>query len=341
MNDTPIQILIVDDSAIFRNLWSIVFKPHSNLKVVGVAENGQVALEKIKNLRPQLVLLDIEMPIMDGFATLEAIKRDYPEIKVIIASSLSLPSSEAAIKCLTMGASDYVTKPTQAEIDSVGKILIDKILNLFKKKEIKQIQLSNHKIEMKHLQIIAIGSSTGGPNALLEVLRNLSPEITAPIMITQHMPPLFTKSLADKIGKDTKRKTQEGKTGLILEKNCIYIAPGDFHMGVSLLNGSYVITTNQKPPENFCRPAVDPMFRSISDIFGANALAIILTGMGQDGLEGCKILKAKGAPILAQDQESSVVWGMPGAIVQAQLANQVLNIKQIAPKILEIYKKYP
>lgn len=348
-----IRVLVVDDSALMRRVITDLLNADPELEVIGMAGNGEQAIAKADQLQPDLVTLDIEMPVLDGLGVLREWRRMHKNIPVIMFSTLSERGSAATLEALALGASDYVTKPAGVTgvMEAGGRIKEDLIprIKAICQKRLAPPKASTPLVERKptpsvrplsplvapgRIEILAIGVSTGGPNALEELIPALGKVFPIPVVIVQHMPPLFTKNLAQRLALASGMNCMEGQTGQIVNAGEVYIAPGGFHMIVERVREGVGLRLNEDPPENSCRPAVDPLFRSVANVYGARCLAVVLTGMGQDGLKGCEVLREVGAQILAQDEASSVVWGMPGAIVGAGLADRVLPLKDLAAEII-------
>jgi two-component system chemotaxis response regulator CheB len=351
-----IRVLVVDDSVVIRRLVTNALEDDPDLEVVGVAANGSIALQRIPQYNPDILTLDIEMPEMDGLETLRHLRRDYPQLRVIMFSTLTERGAAVTLEALTLGASDYVTKASnEGSLDrSMARLreeLIPKIKQFFllpgrgrvaARPEPAHVPASLTPTRIRPIQqsmtmrpkVVAIGVSTGGPNALGAILPHIPAEFPLPILIVQHMPPLFTRFLADRLSSSCRLPVKEASQGDPLAPGRILIAPGDFHLKVAGNGSGTHVYLDQSPPQNSCRPAVDALFSSIGEVYGGAVIAVILTGMGQDGLRGAEILKAQGASILAQDEASSVVWGMPGAIVNAGLADCVLPLDHVVPEIL-------
>jgi two-component system, chemotaxis family, protein-glutamate methylesterase/glutaminase len=354
-----IRILVVDDAVVFRRTISEELSNDPALEVVGTASNGRIALERMPQVSPDLVILDVEMPEMDGLATLAALRKTYPRLPVIMFSALTERGAEATLDALSLGATDYFTKPAsaglEASLEVIREQLIPKIKALFAsargktgaktepclsvvppKSVVRQPEgraPPRPAAQSGPVEVLAIGTSTGGPNALAEVFSALPADFPIPIVIVQHMPPMFTRLLAERLSAQFQIRVQEGSSGTTLEPGHAWIAPGDHHMIVVRDNQRTRILLNQDPPENSCRPAVDVLLRSVAKAFGPNSLTVILTGMGQDGLRGCEAIREAGGQILAQDEASSVVWGMPGHVARAGLADRVLPLSIIADEI--------
>lgn len=340
----PIRVLIVDDSAVVRHQLSEVLVADPDIVVAGTAGSGQLALSRIPELKPDLVTLDIEMPGMDGLETLVEIRKRYPKLPVIMFSVWTGPGAVATVEALARGASDYATKPSRAGSiegarERVRQELVPKIKALcaprepFRSPE-QTPALVTPAQPSSRIDVIAVGSSTGGPNALAELVPQFPEDFPVPVLIVQHMPAMFTHLLAARLSSLSRLKVQEGRDGQKLEKGQVWIAPGDYHMTVLRKGTDCVLGLNQDPPENSCRPAVDVLFRSVAQAFGENALAIVLTGMGADGTRGSAAIREAGGVVVAQDEASAVVWGMPGSVVAAGLADRICPLSGIAPEIL-------
>jgi len=339
------KIMLVDDSALIRRFYKMAVSGNDDIIASLEAEDGQKAIELARVSQPDVIILDIEMPVMDGLTALPKILEVSPKSKVIISSTLTNRNAEISLKAMSLGAADYIEKP-RAETDKLQfqSDLIEKIRAL--------AVADSYKIETENLprhnessdndmlpDAIAIGCSTGGPQALDSLFRVLKNKITdQPIFITQHMPPTFTKFLADNISRASGASCCEAEDGMEVGRGKIYLAPGDYHMTVKRENEKPVIRLNQNDPENFCRPSVDPMLRSVVDVYGRRVLAVIMTGMGQDGMEGVRQVVEKGGRVIIQDKESSVVWGMPGAVAKEGLHEAMYPLDRLGYKILEICK---
>ena len=339
-----IRVLVVDDSFVVRRVVTDELTAQPDIEVAGTAATGKIALDKMTELNPDLVILDIEMPEMDGLTALSHLRESHPKTPVIMFSSLTELGAAATLEALSRGASDFFAKPggpggLEASRKVIRAELIPAIRALCERKSAtpsvrdkspKVISPSRPPAEASRIDLLAIGASTGGPNALAELFAALPANFPIPILVVQHMPPMFTQMLAERLSKNSKIPTVEAKSGMELEPGKAWIAPGDYHL-VIVQEGTKVRTKiHQEPPENACRPAVDPLFRSVASVYGRHSLAVVLTGMGQDGLRGCDAIRAAGGQILAQDEATSVVWGMPGFIVRAGLADKVLPLSLIA-----------
>lgn len=339
---SKVGILIVDDSAVIRGMLTKILGAYDFISILGTASDGDMAIKKARELKPDIILLDIEMPVMDGLTALPILVKENPEAKVIIVSSLTSVGSKTTIQALSLGATDFVAKPSARSLggnkEVVENELISKIRILGRRRvktivETKdRVRFANVKLEKEkpRPEILVIGASTGGPHALGVVLPKIRISYPIPIVIVQHMPPLFTRLLAERLEKETGRTCKEAQEGEKLEPGHIYIAPGDFHLVIGVNNKSEkIFHLNQLAPVNFCRPAVDPLFESAAKVYGRNLAGAVLTGMGEDGKRGSEAIRNAGGFIIAQDEGTSVVWGMPGSVVKNGFANNVLPLDEI------------
>jgi len=341
----PVRILVVDDSVVIRKLLSETLSGDRALEVVATASDGRIALAKIPLLKPDLITLDIEMPVMNGLETLAAVRKLYPKLPVIMFSTLTEHGAAATLDALSLGASDYANKPSNTgnpavAIERIRAELIPKIKALCGVAPLKLLPLPGSRPVTKprvrsnaRIDIVAIGTSTGGPNALAEVLPRIANDFPVPIVVVQHMPPIFTRLLAERLASRSNIPVEEGSAGTILESGHAWIAPGNFHMTVIRAGTAARLNLNQGPPENSCRPAVDVLFRSVAAAFAANVLAVVMTGMGADGVLGSQQIRDAGGEVIIQDEASSVVWGMPGLVHASGLSDAAYPLDQLAPEI--------
>lgn len=343
------RVMVVDDSVVVRRLVSDALATDPSIEVVGTAPNGRIALAKIPQVNPDLITLDIEMPELDGLATLPLLRAKYPKLPVIMFSTLTQRGAAATLDALRLGATDWVTKPS-----NVGSVmmaqqrirdeLIPKIHNLTGHVSLPhQSTMDLHipptvvkptpQLGMKRIDIVCIGVSTGGPNALAAVIPMLPRDLGVPVVIVQHMPALFTALLARRLSVGTGMPVEEGRMMGLVVPGKAWLAPGDWHMVVERKDDRTLIGLNQAPPENSCRPAVDVLFASVAKLYGGRVLGVVLTGMGQDGLRGGEKIVDAGGSLIIQDEATSVVWGMPGAIARAGLAEEILPLDRIAQNI--------
>lgn len=339
---------MVDDAVVMRRLISSVLEAHPDLEVVGTAASGMMALTKIPQCNPDLVTMDVEMPDMDGLQTVSEIHRLYPKLPVIMFSTLTQRGAVQTVEALARGAVDYVAKPAnvgnvQEAVARLNSDLVPKILACVRPARLPanigrpaplggKSQLGTNKRVPSG--IVAIGCSTGGPNALHCVVPLFPENLSVPVVMVQHMPAGFTSLLAKRLSESSPLRVDEVVDGQEIESGRVYLAPGGRHFELRAKGTSIVAHLHDGPPENSCRPAVDVLFRSVAAIYGPRSLGVVLTGMGQDGLRGSRSIREAGGQILVQDRESSVVWGMPGSVAEAQLADEILDLHAIAPAIL-------
>jgi len=393
----PLRVMVVDDSSVVRGLLTRLLEQQPDIEVISSVSDGQMAVNSLRRQPVDVIILDIEMPRMDGLTALPMLLEAHPDVQVIVASTLTAKNAEISLQALERGAADYLTKPSSTHggsMDTFNRQLVEKVIALgyasrghprpvlpaaparkiapspdYKpstrplgrqyrpsirpvRPRIRVVERRPGAAEQEKVapvlpkaqpqeivlraagksrpRIIAIGSSTGGPQALIKIFGELGQEISVPVMITQHMPPTFTKILAEHIGRASGLTCKEAEDGDVLKPGQIYIAPGDYHMLLTMRKDLPTIRIEQGPPVNFCRPAVDPMFSSIARIFGPSSLAMVLTGMGQDGLAGAREIVDAGGTLIAQDESTSVVWGMPGAVATRGLCSAVLPLESIA-----------
>lgn len=387
-NPDAYRVMVVEDSIVIRGLINRVLESDADIKIAASVGDGEEAIKALKQNPIDVVVLDIEMPVMDGMTAIPHLLAIDPHVKIIMASTLTQRNAEISIKALELGAADYIPKPSSSrELTAAADFkreLVDKVKALAKHARrsgvrteagpkpmlfraaqtqaapktafkaqgqaapahetlIKPIEKAGDRAAalrpwpaLMRPEILAIGSSTGGPQALFVVIKQMGANLSQPVVITQHMPASFTTILADHISKQCGVNCQEAKEGDELLPGHYYLAPGDFHMIISSAAGKKRILLNQEPPENFCRPAVDPMLRSLVQVYGKNILATILTGMGSDGAKGCEKVAQAGGAVIAQDEATSVVWGMPGAAANSGVCSAILPLSQIGETIKKI-----
>jgi two-component system, chemotaxis family, protein-glutamate methylesterase/glutaminase len=340
----PVRVLIVDDSVVVRKLVCEALASSAQVQVAGTASNGAIALAKIPQLNPEVITLDIEMPGLNGIQTLVEIRRLYPKLPVIMFSTLTEQGAAITLEALSLGASDYVTKPTNSEslakaMEQVGRELAGKIVSLAGRDRnsatiLPRFWVAKRRAAGQPIRVLAIGSSTGGPNALAEVIPRLPADFPVPVVVVQHMPPMFTHLLAERLNSQSGLEVREAVAGKELEPGQVWIARGDYHMTLARLGTAVILKLNQGTPENSCRPAVDVLFRSVAQVFGPAVLAVVMTGMGCDGARGAALVREAGGEILVQDEATSVVWGMPGAVVSAGVADKICPLPEISQEII-------
>ncbi len=372
-----LRVLVVDDTIVYRKSVSDIIEEIPGVELAGVAHNGKIALDKIAMLKPDLLTLDIEMPVMNGLEVLAELKKRFPNVGAVMLSTLTADGSEMTLKALELGAFDFILKPQSKNLVEGKreiKRLLQPILDAYAKSRsarhllqskvgtgattrstltggstngagasIARSNLVKPKIATKRKgksEIITIGISTGGPNALNQMLPMLPADINVPVLIVQHMPPVFTKSLATSLDKKCKLKVKEAEDREAIEPNVVYIAPGGKQMKlVAAADGrNRLIKITDDPPENSCKPSVDYLFRSIGDYYVGRTTAVIMTGMGSDGTKGLEILNNKGAHIIAQNEATCVVYGMPKAPAEKGYADVVVPLGKIAEEILKSVK---
>ncbi len=396
-----LRILVVDDSAVVRRILCDIISADPGLEVVGVAENGAIALARLPQLEPDLITLDIEMPELDGLETLTAVRKRYPRLPVVMFSTLTQRGASATIDALTRGASDYVTKPSNSGSisearQSIRDQLLPKIKTLCARSSnssrpaaplsglhasparpqpglppsgvrspanttahtsgIRSLAalsstpppsgyrplpaasgartLSPPRTGSWRVDVVVIGISTGGPNALAQLLPALPGDLAVPVIIVQHMPPMFTALFAERLAKVSQVVVREAAGGERLGPRQAWLAPGGFHLEVGGSPAGCFLRIHTDAAENSCRPAADVLFRSAAAAYRASVLGVVMTGMGEDGTKGCEAIRSAGGQVIAQDEETSVVWGMPGSVVRTGLADKVLPLDELAGEIL-------
>ena len=381
------RVLVVDDSVVIRKILTEILAADPLIDVAGTASNGAMALRKLSQAKPDLVTLDIEMPEMDGLETLRNIRRDYPRLPVIMFSSLTHKGASATLDALSLGASDYITKPANvasvtAGMDAIREQMIPKIYALCRLgaarpltrpavslvRDVRAVPsrpsaeeptlrstisglaaqaaptppaslatsgsvMARRPARQRRVDAVVIGSSTGGPNALAVLWSGLLSTLAIPVLVVQHMPPMFTTLLAERLTRIGTVNTREAVHDGAVTPGACWLAPGDHHMLVERSQTGDCVRLNQAAPESSCRPAVDPLFRSAARLYGPGVLAVVLTGMGSDGRLGAEAVRAAGGQVIVQDEASSVVWGMPGTIANAGLADAVVPLERIAAEI--------
>ncbi|CAG37373.1 protein-glutamate methylesterase/protein-glutamine glutaminase [Desulfotalea psychrophila] len=361
-----LRVLVVDDTILYRKIVSDLLREIPGIEVIGVAHNGKIALDKIRLSKPDLITLDIEMPVMNGIELLEHLK-DIPDAPgAVMLSTLTSDGSRMTMKALELGAFDFILKP-QEKTPAANKAALanslKQIVKTYRLRNIgfsrtrattpasrlsprttikREIKTTDRSIKKGKAEIVVIGISTGGPNALTNMLPQIPGNIGVPILIVQHMPPVFTASLATSLNKKCQIEVKEAEDGEAIQPGIAYIAPGGKQMKISASKNGVerLIKITNDPPENSCRPSVDYLFRSVGDYFIGRATAVIMTGMGADGTKGLEVLMAKGAHSIGQDEESCVVYGMPKSVADAGLIDTVCPLNKIAQEIVHTVKLY-
>jgi two-component system chemotaxis response regulator CheB len=362
--------MVVDDSVVIRGMISRWISTEPDMEVAASLRTGLDAVNQIERIKPDVAVLDIEMPELDGISALPQLLAKKRDLIIIMASTLTRRNAEISFKALSLGASDYIPKPEStreaAAAETFHHDLIQKIRHLGAKvrrtaspasahaspplapvlaREVRpsaapvaQAQLMRRPFSMLAPRVLLIGSSTGGPQALMSLVTEIGPVIDRfPVLITQHMPPTFTTILAEHLARSSRRPAREAVDGEIVKAGQIYLAPGGRHMRVVRHGADAAIALDDGPPVNFCKPAVDPLFTSAIDVWQGGIMSVILTGMGSDGMRGGKDIVAAGGSVIAQDEASSVVWGMPGAAANAGICAAILPLNQIAPKLVRLF----
>ena len=353
----PIAVMLVDDSAVIRGLLRRWLEEAPDIAVVATAGDGEAALRTAASAKPDVLVLDVEMPRLDGISALPRLLKADPELKVIMSSTLTLRNAEISLRALKLGAADYVAKPSSARelhaVDGFRRELVAKVRALGAARPRRDRPLAaalssppaepapRKPIALRPLPVappkaILVGSSTGGPQALFAFLGALGGRVRQPILIVQHMPAGFTRILAEHLSKTAGVDAREAADGEAVQQGRVYLAPGDWHMSLEGAAGAPRLKLEQIPAVNFCRPAADPLFASAAATCGPAALAVVLTGMGHDGLAGGRAIVAAGGALLAQDEATSVVWGMPGAVAMDGLCSAVLPLAELGPTIVKL-----
>jgi len=360
-----LRVMVVDDSVVIRGMISRWIGAEQDMEVVASLRTGLDAVNQLERINPDVAVLDIEMPELDGISALPQLLAKKRDLVIIMASTLTRRNAEISFKALSLGAADYIPKPESTREAGAAETfhhdLIQKIRHLGARTRrraqpsaspsvpapgraqpvaapVAQLQLARQPFSMLAPRVLLIGSSTGGPQALMTLVAEIGPVIDRfPVLITQHMPPTFTTILAEHLGRASRRPAAEAVDGEIVKPGRIYLAPGGRHMRVVRHGAETVIALDDGPPVNFCKPAVDPLFNSAIDVWQGSIMSVILTGMGSDGMRGGKDIVAAGGSVIAQDEATSVVWGMPGAAANAGICAAVLPLNQIAAKLVRVF----
>ncbi|MEZ5936940.1 MAG: chemotaxis response regulator protein-glutamate methylesterase [Hyphomonadaceae bacterium] len=345
-----IRVMVVDDSAVVRGLTRRWLEVDARIELVRVSSDGAQAIEDAKTCNPDIILLDVEMPKMDGLAALPQLRSVAPRARIIMASSLTSKGASTTIRALSLGAADYIAKPEATSLGSAEayrRELVEKIIALAPRSRTADAlvrQAPDAKFALRpppqrsagKPQALVVASSTGGPQALQNFLGPIAKHIDAPILIVQHMPATFTAIFSEKLGQAVGKPCREPVDGDVLGPGSFFLAPGDWHMKIARHGGANVIRLDQTPPVNYCRPAADPMFESAAAVFGARLVAVVLTGMGADGRGGAGHVVKNGGRVVVQDEASSVVWGMPGAVAMAGYAEAVEPLPELSRRTLRM-----
>ncbi|MGE0785672.1 MAG: chemotaxis response regulator protein-glutamate methylesterase [Sandaracinaceae bacterium] len=351
MSVAPARVLVVDDSVLLRRLISDALAVDPRIEVVGTAANGRLALQKLERCDAEVVVLDVEMPELDGLGFLRELALRPERPRVIMFSTLTEVGAEVTMRALAAGADDYVQKPTKTNgvADAQERLrceMIPKILGLVPRHAVAGPSIVASAPSLPRLAprphapipnvrvgVLVFGASTGGPNALADVIAALPTPLPVPALIVQHMPPLFTRLLAERLDRVSPFRVSEAVSGEPLEAGRVYVAPGGSHLAIHTHEAQRYVHLHDGPPENACRPAVDVLFRSAADEYGSAVLAVVLTGMGKDGLAGAEHVKRAGGQVITQDEATSVVWGMPGWVARGGFSDRILPLSEIASEI--------
>ncbi len=347
-----VRIMVVDDTITYRQILSKVVEGFPQADLIGTASSGKNALMKIPSLKPDLIFLDVMMPEMDGIETLKHIKKDFPHIKVVMISAFDMENAKATLHSLENGALDFIAKPIAQNMQEgikqlTGALtpLIELVAQQLKGPQVRATTQTAptkplHKADSSTIQgqvdFVLLGISTGGPNALHILFDELPTKIACPVLIVQHMPPMFTQSLAERLDSTSCMTVVEAKEGDVPQAGTAYIAPGGKHMVLRKKGKGYELGVTDGPPVNHCKPSVDVLFRAAAAINQIQTLSVIMTGMGRDGTDGMRSLKRQGTYTLIQDESTSVVWGMPGSIHEAKAYDEMLPLQKIGTRILEL-----
>jgi two-component system chemotaxis response regulator CheB len=365
--DPKLRVLVVDDTIVYRKIVSSVLAEMPNVEVVGTAANGKIALEKIAQTRPDLLLLDLEMPELGGLDVLRRLKAEGSPVGAIILSALTSQHSRITLDCLTLGAFDFILKPAngtfEENLQRVRAELRPRVEAFARRRETRRLLAGSRppatpstvsasaapsssslapsppKALPTKAEAVAIGISTGGPAALAEMLPRLPGDLDAAVLVVQHMPPVFTRSLAEDLDRRCRVRVSEAQDGEPVKRGQVLIAPGGKQMKVCREGAGAVVRVTDDPPENSCRPSADYLFRSVAAAYGPRAMGVIMTGMGNDGAAGCREIKARGGWIVAQDEASCVVFGMPRQPIQEGIADAVLPLSQIADEVTRVVER--
>jgi two-component system chemotaxis response regulator CheB len=342
-----IRVLVVDDSLVMRSLLRMVLASEPSIELAGMASDGVFALDAVDRLKPDLILLDIEMPRMNGLEVLAELRSRHAKARIIMCSTLTRRGARITLEALAQGATDYVTKPTaqNGAADAVATFtrdLLPRIKALFLAPQPRHFpggtSSARDTLHQKPPEVVVIGVSTGGPAALQTLLPMLPENFSVPIVIVQHMPQLFTTLLAERLNRECVLTVREAASGELPERGTISIARGDWHLEFAKhpFGSGRIFHLSQVAPEHYCRPSVDMLFRSAAENYGEAVIGVVLTGMGSDGLEGCKSIRTAGGRILVQDRATSAVWGMPGVVAEAGLAHHILPLPAIAGELIRL-----
>ncbi len=375
MTKNNIRVLVVDDTVLYRKILTDVLNTLPGVEVVGAVGNGQLALKNVELLKPDVMTLDFEMPVLDGIATLKELQKQPHDVAVVMVSAHTLAGAQVTMQALELGAFDFIAKPDGSSVQENRNALIKQLKPVIQSVATKRLLTRTsslvHRVPSSHpsgsvkqavkpqqsqavpsipasmplqggrpgfVHVVAIGVSTGGPNALAQLIPRLPGNLRVPVVLVQHMPPVFTKALAESLDAKSNVTVVEASHGDRLQAGTVYIAPGGKHMGLKKQGAMVLVELTNGPPENHCRPAVDYLFRSVAEVYNNNTLGVILSGMGSDGTKGLQVMKAKGSQVIAQDQKTCVVYGMPMEAVRSGVVDIEIPLARIADEIVKRVK---
>lgn len=336
-----IRVLVVDDSVVMRRVVARALERDPAIARTDFAGNGRLALAKITERRPDVVVLDLEMPELDGFATLVEIRRTDPLLPVVLFSSVDERVAAATLDALSLGATDFVLKPSAGALDAAEAYVKEHLTPLVKalaaprQSEVRRTRRVDTHQQGAPVEAVVVGVSTGGPDALSIIVRGLPQDLSVPVLVVQHMPPMFTRLLAERLDRLGGMRVTEARDGELIGPGSIYIAPGDRHLGLLRTGAEVRVALGDGPPENSCRPAADVLFRAAAEAYGAGVVAVVLTGMGRDGLRGCAAVRGARGQVVVQDPDTAVIGSMPAAVMEAGLAHAVLPLDLLAADLVQ------
>lgn len=337
----PVRVLVVDDSVVMRRVVARALERDPAIARTDFAANGRLALDKIRHSRPDVVVLDLEMPELDGFGTLSELRRTHPDLPVVLFSSLDERGAASTLDALSLGAVDFVLKPTASSVELAEAYVVEYLAPLVKGLAAPREALGTFVPAAAApgprapLQVVVVGISTGGPDALSVLLAGLPASFPVPLLVVQHMPPVFTRLLAERLDRGSPLSVGEAVQGEQVRPGHVYLAPGGRHLALARSGSIVQVALGDGPPENSCRPAADVLFRSAAAVFGAGVLGVVMTGMGSDGLIGCQAVRAAGGQVVVQDPASCVIGSMPSSVVRAGLAQAALPIEALGAGLVD------
>jgi len=333
-----IRVLVVDDSVVLRRIVVRALERYPGISVAGSASNGRLGLAKIASLRPDVVVLDVEMPELDGFGTLTEIRRDSPDLPVVLFSHVDERVAQQTLQAMSLGATDFVVKPNEKSLDRAESYVAERLAPLLielgapRREPVVRRQAPQPRTD--RVGVVVVGVSTGGPDALETLVRDLPPDLRVPVLIVQHMPPVFTRLLAERLDRSGSIGVSEAVNGQEVSAGHVYLAPGGRHLAVQQEGGGVRVVLDDGPPVNYCRPAADVLFRSAVEAYNGEVLGVVLTGMGRDALRGCEAVREGGGQVVVQTPATAVIPSMPMAVAEAGLADAELPIAEMGPEIV-------